>query len=500
MIGKISPRCILVGVDLEGVKVIIGRKRERELLERAYRFSEAQFITIYGRLRVGKTYLIKEFFSEKDCIFVHIIGKQHGKLKDQLEAFMQAVSRAFYDGAPLEVPLSWDKAFWQLNQLIEKSDKKVVLFFDELPWLASRKSGLMSRISEYWNSVWAGMPNVILVAGGSSVLWMLKHIIYNLGGLYNRTTLEINLRPFKLWEAREYLENKGVHLSDRDILSLYMAVGGIPYYLNYVLPGQSIKEAIQQLFFDDSASLKDEYSKLFKSLSNGADVYEEIVSVIAASKEGIMRGELDKRLSLLSSGGQLSQKLKDLCDAGFIRAYLPWEKSIGKYYKVIDEFCLFYLHWVKGYKGDSFDQDHWIIQSQKPVYHTWSGYAFEAVCSRHIHQIVRTLGIRSVNALSSWQFAPRKKNERGAQIDLVIDRTDDAITLCEIKYTDEPFAITKSYAEVLNRKISVFKKHTKTKKQIFLGIVSANGLKKTMYSEEMVSGVVTLEDLYNKHI
>ena len=480
--------------------MIIGRKREKKLLDRAYRSSEAQFITVYGRRRVGKTFLIREFFSQKDCIFMHVTGKQNGMLKDQLKAFMRGLSRAFYDGALLETPPNWDNAFLKLTSLVEKSDKKVVLFFDELPWLVTRKSGLMDVITEYWNSVWAGMPKVIFVACGSSASWILKKIIYNKGGLYNRTTLEINLLPFKLWEAREYLESKGVKLSDKHVLSLYMAVGGIPFYLNYVLPDRTAQQTIQELFFDENAPLKNEYRKLFESLFDGADVYEAILEAIAKTKKGIMRGDLDKEVKLISTGSQLTGKLNDLCDAGFIKAYLPWQKSIGKYYKVIDEFCLFYIRWIKGYKGDSFDQDHWIIQSQKPTYHAWAGYAFEAVCSRHIHQIVRSLGITSVNALSSWQYAPRSKKERGAQIDLLIDRTDDAITLCEIKYTDKPFEITKSYAEVLERKMSIFKKQTKTSKQLFLGMVSANGLKKTIYSEEMVSGVVTLKDLYNKYI
>ncbi len=476
--------------------MIIGRKREKERLERAYLSSEAQFITVYGRRRVGKTFLIREFFSEKDCVFMHVTGKQGGLLKDQLQVFARALSRTFYDGTPLEPPTSWEKAFIKLTSLIEKSDKKVILFFDELPWLASRRSGLMDAITEYWNSVWAGMPKVIFVACGSSASWILEKIIYNKGGLYNRTTLEINLLPFKLWETREFLESEGVKLNDNHILSLYMAVGGIPYYLNYVLPGHTAQQTIQELFFDDNAPLQSEYNKLFESLFDGAHVYKKIIEEIAKTKKGIMRGNLEDLVKPLSSGGTLTKKLDALCDAGFIKAYLPWEKSIGRYYKVIDEFCLFYIRWITQYKGDTFDQDYWVLQSQKPTYHAWAGYAFEAVCSHHIHQIVRALGITAANTIGYWQYAPRSKKERGAQIDLLIDRTDDAITIVEIKYTDKPFEITKSYAEVLERKIAVFKKQTKPKKQLFLSMVSANGLKKTIYSEDKVTGVVTLKDLF----
>ena len=253
------------------------------------------------------------------------------------------------------------------------------------------------------------------------------------------------------------------------------------------------------IFFDKNADLKSEFSKLFRSLFKHPDAYIELIEKIAEKSEGISLTELGDDSGLSSVGGLLTEKLQKLCDTGFIEKIIPWKKKIGAYYKVIDEFCLFYLQWVKDAPMNSSMRGYWIQQSNTPTYYAWSGYAFEAVCSKHIDQIFTALNIVHALSMGSWRYKPQTPDENGAQIDLVFDRNDDAITLCEIKYTDQPFTIDKRYAAILNNKIETFKKQTKTKKQIFLAIISANGLTKNMYSEEMISGVVTLEDLFKQY-
>ena len=479
--------------------VIIGRKQEQDSLERAFKNRESQFITIYGRRRVGKTYLIREFFSPKDCSFLHVTGLHNGKLHDQLANFIDAFSKTFYDGAHLIQPRSWREALHLLTDQIKKTDKKVVIFFDELPWMVTRKSGLLQMIDFFWNNQWAGMSNVIFIACGSSTSWLLKNIIYNTGGLHNRTTLEIKLKPFSLSETEDYLKSKNVALNQKHILSLYMAIGGIPYYLNYVRPGLTAQQNIQHLFFDDLAPLKKEFSKLFESLFNDAQAYSEIIEIIAQKKEGALRNEIARKAHHSSRGGSLTNRLSKLCDADFIKEFTPFGKISGSYYRVIDEFCLFYLHWVKSVPGYTFPPDYWLIQSQRPTYYAWSGYAFEAVCFKHIHQIIRALKINNASSIHSWRYVSATNRERGAQIDLVIDRTDDAITLCEIKYTDNAYAIDKNYAGQLDNKRRIFKKQTKTQKQLFWSMISANGLKKTLYSEEYISSYATLDDLFKAY-
>jgi AAA+ ATPase superfamily predicted ATPase len=478
-----------------GYNMIIGRKQEQKLLEKAYQSKEAEFIVIYGRRRIGKTYLVREFFKNKKCSFFHATGLQEGILKKQLKKFTEAVSQAYFDATPLETPKNWDEAFSLLHKQISKANEKVILFLDELPWMATRKSGLLQEIDYYWNQYWSRMPNVILIVCGSSASWLIQKIIYNKGGLHNRVTCQIRLLPFSLSEVREYLKSRNIKLNNKHILSLYMAFGGVPYYLRYIDPGLTAEQNIQQIMFDKNSPLSDEFNKLFDSLFENSNAYIELVKLIAKKKEGVGRSELKSTAKLSTGGGRLSKRLQDLCETGFIEEYIPWGRNVGEYFKLIDEFCLFYLHWAVSQKSKKFTQYHWIDQSQRPSYYAWSGYAFEAVCLKHIDSIIHALKIRAAS-VGSWRFIPRKKAENGAQIDLVIDRNDNAITLCEIKYTANPFVIDKQSNEKLKHKIAIFKKKVKINKQIFLAIISANGLEKNIYAEEIVDGIVILEDLF----
>lgn len=476
--------------------IIVGRKREQEQLDKIFKSKESEFITIYGRRRIGKTYLIKSFFTTKDCVFFHATGLQGGSMQDQLNRFATSLSDTFFNKSPLGTHKNWNTLFTLLHSQVEKADKKVVIFLDELPWMATRKSKLLQEIDYFWNHYWSMRSNIILIVCGSSASWLIKKIIYNKGGLHNRTTLQIRLLPFNLTETNDYLKSRGLKLTHQHVLSLYMAMGGVPYYLKYAEPGFTAPQIIEMVFFDKNAPLKDEFNLLFNSLFDDAAAYKELIELIAQKRTGTSRAEIAKAVKLTPLGGGLSERLKELQDAGFIEDFIPWGRTRGEYYKVIDEFCLFYLRWKKLAHLKRREKDFWIQESQRPAYHAWAGYAFEAVCMKHIDSIIQALGIKSARASGSWLHKAKDKNEDGAQIDLIIDRFDDAITLCEIKYTEQPFAIDKQYAALLNRTIKTFQKTTNVHKQIFLSFVSANGLKETLYSEEMVTGVVTLDDLF----
>lgn len=476
--------------------MIIGRNKETKLLNKVYASKEAEFVVIYGRRRIGKTYLIREFFAKKKCLFMHVTGVDKGSLKTQLTKFAEAMSKTFFNEAPLETPRSWEAAFSLLNKQFSDTKGKIVIFLDELPWLATRRSELLQVIDYYWNHHWSKLKNIIFVICGSSASWVIKNIIYNKGGLHNRTTCEICLQPFTLHEAKTYLHHRKIKLNDRHILSLYMALGGVPYYLKYIENGYTAEQNIQQLIFDNDAPLRDEFYKLFKSLFNDADAYIEIIKLLSKTKTGMRRAELQEIAKYSNNGGRLTERLKNLCSAGFIQEYTPWQKQKGEYYKVIDEFCLFYLHWVKDNQKKRFTKNHWLDQERSSSYTAWAGYAFESICFKHVEQIIKALNIRSGGTIDSWRFVPRKHQEQGAQIDLLIDRNDDAITICEVKYTVSQFVIDKSYSEQLKRKIAVFKERTGTDKQLFIALVSASGMKSNKYSEELISGVVTLEGLF----
>lgn len=476
--------------------MIIGRHEEKKQLEKVYASKKAEFVAIYGRRRIGKTYLIREFFKEKQGKLLYVSGLQNGNMTKQLKKFADALSETFFDEAPLGDIKNWDVAFANLTKQITKSKEKIIIFLDELPWLATRKSGLLEEIDHYWNSKWSSLPNVILVVCGSSASWIINKIIHNKGGLHNRVTCKIKLLPFCLGEVRDYFSQIGMKLNDSHVLALYMAAGGVPYYLSYVEKGKTSDQNIQTLYFSKNAPLKDEFTLLFESLFENADAYIELIRLIADKRKGVQREELKKRSKLSSGGGRLTKRLLDLCEAGFIESYVPWGRTHGEYYKLIDEFCYFYLRWVEPHRSKKFTMDYWMNQLRKPEYQVWAGYAFEAICMKHVDKIIHALDIKTSGNISAWQYIPRSKTGKGAQIDLVIDRVDKAITLCEIKYSDHLFEIDKKYAGILENKMKVFQEKTNTTKQLFLAMVCANGLKQNSYANECVDGVVSSKDLF----
>ena len=476
--------------------MIVGREKEQIMLQKMLGSDQAEFAVVYGRRRIGKTFLIREFFSKRqDCVYFQATGIQKGKMSVQLKKFTEALSSIFFNSAPLATPDGWDNAFDLLHKQIINSNKKVVVFIDELPWMASKKSGLLETIDYYWNHHWSSLNNVVLIICGSSASWMIKKIIQNKGGLHNRTTCQIQLLPFTLIETKAFFESRGIQLQNQHILKIYMALGGVPHYLNYVEKGRSADENIQSILFDQGAPLKDEYTKLFESLFNDAQIYMQLIKIIGEQRSGIIRSDIKKRLPN-DMGGRLSERLNDLRTAGFIEEFIPFARSRGEYYKLSDEFCLFYLYWLQGTEKKKLSQDYWVKLSQTPQYHAWAGYSFEGICYKHSQKIVETLQIKTATIIDSWRFIARKRKEMGAQIDLLIDRSDDAITLCEIKFTKTPFALDKAEAENLQKKINIFREHTRITKQIFIVFISASGLRETAYSKEMISGVVTLDDFF----
>ncbi len=476
--------------------MIIGRKKELALLQKVYDSKQSEFVVVYGRRRIGKTFLIREFFSKQDCVYFQVTGMQKGKMSLQIKKFIETLSLVFFDEIPLIAPDSWDGAFDLLHKQVVKSDKKVVVFIDELPWMASKKSGLLETIDYYWNHYWSARNNIVLVICGSSASWIIKKIIQNKGGLHNRATCQMQLLPFSLSETEAFLHSRGIALNHQHILKLYMALGGVPHYLNYVEKGRTADEAIQAILFDQGAPLREEYTKLFTSLFNNAKIYMDLIKIIGGKHSGVTRSDIRQQLAA-GLGGRLTERLHDLTTAGFIQELTPFGRSRGEYYKLSDEFCLFYLYWLETTGKKKLSADYWIKLSQTPQYHAWAGYSFEGICYKHGQKIIDALNIKTATVIDSWRFVSKTEQDQGAQVDLLIDRSDDAITLCEIKYTQAPFMLDKAEAEALKKKIQIFKDKTKTQKQIFLVFISANGLRETAYSNDMVSGRVILEDFFD---
>ncbi|MEI8321436.1 MAG: ATP-binding protein [Alphaproteobacteria bacterium] len=484
---------------------LIGRSVEKEVLRDLLNSDNPEFLAIYGRRRVGKTYLVREYFSNsKKALFFNITGSKNGKLSSQIEHFTDEIGKVFYGGANLSPGKNWDKTFKILTTAIDNLPKnqKIVLFFDEFPWMATKNSRVLTTLDYYWNQYWSRNKRIKLIICGSSASWIVDKILNNKGGLHNRLTRSpMRLLPLNLEETKKFLKSQEIDMTPAQITQLYMVTGGIPYYLTHVKKGLSVAQNIDLLAFKKDGLLTREFDNLYSSLFDNHDIYVDLIRLIAEHKYGLGQEEILKKIWGNTKGEGGIKKLKELQDTGFIMRFKPYlHKKKGIYYKIIDEYTLFYLDWIEpvrdGLLHSKLSQGYWERQQDSPKWRVWSGYAFESICYKHIDKIQTSLNIDATALPSTWRATSPQEYEKGAQIDLLFDRTDDSITLCEIKFTRQPFGIDKAYAEELENKIKVFKEITRTRKQIFLSIISASGLKKSRYSQELVSGVVTLDDLF----
>lgn len=483
---------------------IIGRESEIQLLRKILSSHDAEFLALYGRRRVGKTYLIRTFFRDSSCTFFEATGQKDGTMKEQLLNFSESLSKTFFQGLNVQPPENWKEAFKNLTMLIKKMDKnkKVVLFFDELPWMVTPRSQFMQHLDYIWNTEWSDLGNLKLIVCGSAASWMLEHFIYTKGGLHNRITGRICLKPFNLKETRQYLNYRGLTLNHQQVLELYMVMGGIPHYLKSVSKGLSAMQNINDICFTKEGLLFDEFQKLYASLYKDSGVHIKLIRLIASSRQGISLNEIIEKEEGLSSGGTLRQRLLELEAAGFIHGMVPYgNKKKGIFYRILDEYTYFYLKWIEPFSQtvDLLEEpSYWGKISQTPHWYNWTGYAFESVCFKHIDRIRHALGIdKIVSKAGSWRYMPGPSDQdKGAQIDLLFDRADRVVTICEIKSSFGKFSIDKTYAENLRNKVNVYRDQTKTIKQIFIAMVTLYGLIKNEYSEELVSSEITLEDLF----
>jgi len=486
---------------------IVGRVAEIESLQSVWDSPSSELVAVYGRRRVGKTHLVREFFEPRADVYLSVIGQKDASLATQLHHFKEALERALYGGAPLPRLRSWDQALGLLSDALEsrlarRPDDRTVVFLDELPWLASRRSGLLQALDHHWNARLSRFPGLRLIVCGSAASWMLEKLIHAKGGLHNRITRRMLLRPFSLGEAQDFLASQGMRFGRAQVLEAYLAVGGIPHYLRLFRKGRSAAQNIGTVCFDRGGPLHDEFERLFTSLFSDAEAHEELVRAIAARREGVTRNELIERTSV-SSGGRLRARLRELEEAGFIASLTPYRRKRQlTTYRLIDEYVWFYLKWIerapRGILAEG-GADYWLAKSCTPSHRAWSGYAFEGLCLKHAQQIKRALGITAIaSEVGTWRHVAAKGQARaqGAQIDLLFDREDGVINLCEVKYAAKRFEINKAYAAELRRKMAVFAKQTRTTKQLLLTLVAPHGVKKNAYSDELVDSVVTIDDLF----
>lgn len=479
-----------------------GRKAELKILGDMVASREAELLAIYGRRRVGKTYLISEFFRNKG-IYFEFTGIKDARLVEQLANFAVEYSRVFGEGERRPSPPNWMEAMDLIRRGIEKTGngKKVILFFDELPWLASPKSGFLEALEHFWNRYLSRNKNVIVVICGSAASWMIKNVIYSKGGLHGRVTRKIRLLPFTLSETEEFLTSRNISLGRKQIVELYMALGGIPQYLKCVEKGRSAAQTINDACFSPNGLLFDEFNRLFRSLFDNFETHVSVIRALAQTLSGLVKNELLAKTKL-PSGGTSSHVIRELEEAGFI-AYMPSfgrQKTGGKY-RLIDEYSLFHLVWVAGARRTSIegvDKNYWLKKQNSKTWNAWAGHAFENICLKHAAKIKSALGISGVGTEESgWSYVPAKgRKEHGAQIDLLIDRADNCINLCETKFHDAEFVVTKEYAKKLENKKRVFKERTGTRKTLFTTLITTYGTAKNEHAVSVVDNDLTMDDLF----
>ncbi len=472
---------------------IVGREVEKQLLSQIENSGEAELVAVYGRRRVGKTYLIRTYFQRQMAF--ELSGVHSATREQQLENFSAALSKAS-GSLPLATPVSWFSAFAMLQThlapIVKK--KRTVIFIDEFPWLSTPRSGFMQAFENFWN-MWASrQPNLVVIICGSAAAWMIQKVINNRGGLHNRLTHRIRLQPFTLSETAAFFAARKINLDQYQVLQLYMAMGGIPQYLKEVKTGESAMQAIDRACFTKDGLLYDEFKNLFHSLFDNPAYHIDVVRALAKKGIGMTRGEIITACKLTSGGGT-TQVLDELTESGFITPYIPFgKKAKDSVYKLADEYSNFYIKFIEGSRQAG--AGSWLKFSAGQSWKSWSGSAFESICMKHEVQIKRALGIESVHTeTSAWRHHP-KENEQGVQIDMLIDRQDRCINICEMKFSIGEFELTKGYAAELQHKISTFRDHTKTRKTLFLTMITTHGVKNKAQYAGLVQSEVTMAALF----
>jgi AAA+ ATPase superfamily predicted ATPase len=470
---------------------LIGREQEIRLLTDYASSDRPEFVAIYGRRRVGKTFLVNQVFGGKMAF--SMTGVLNGSKEEQMEAFVDAMQE--YSGKLFKKPDTWMEAFRILKSFLKKKvvlKRRCIVFLDELPSMDTQRSGFIRALGYFWNS-WASLQdNLTLIVCGSATSWMIRNIVDDKGGLHDRITHEMHLRPFTLRETELYLNSRGFKWDRLSVMHTYMALGGIPYYLSLLNRNESFAMNIDRLFFSEEEELRREYKRLYSTLFKSPDSYTAIVSALSKVRSGLTRDELRKVLGKDSSGS-LSKRLDDLVSCDIIRKYVVRERGVKKnsaIYQLTDFYSLFYLTFVPRAETET---NYWSNHIGRPEVNTWLGLSFERLCMAHVAQIKQAMRIdRIATKFYSWRS---KKSKNNAQIDMILERADRIINLFEIKYSESEYSLDKEELGKLRNRIEVFRKETAVKESLWLTLITTYGLSAGVYSSTFVT-ILTMDDLF----
>ncbi len=476
--------------------MLVGREHEQTILSKLLKSTQAEFVAIYGRRRIGKTYLVRQFFREQ--LVFSFTGAFEAETTIQINNFWVELKRVYPQAKDFEAPHNWSEAFQYLTDYVislRESTQKIVIFIDELPWLDRTGANFVSALEYFWNQHGSQQDKLIFITCGSAASWMIGKLLKAQGGLHNRVTCRIELKPFTLRETKAYCSFRNLKFNDYQIAQLYMILGGIPYYWQAIEQGKSVAQVIESLCFDNNGLLTKEFEYLYYSLFKNAEKHIKVIEALAAHPYGLTRTQLLAETNI-SNGGNFVRVIENLTDCGFIKALEPFgKKNRDTVFRIIDFYSVFYLKYIVNNVGNR--NNTWQNLSTSASYHSWMGYAFENICLTQLNPIHVALGIGGVyTKVSSFYF---KGNDElpGAQVDMVIERNDGIIHLCEAKFTNTEFVLTKEVNQALRRKRLVFQAVTKTKKMVVSTLFSTYPAIQNQYYNEEIHSEVSLESLFS---
>ena len=472
---------------------LIGREKEIRTLEEALESKDSVFLAVYGRRRVGKTFLLRQTLSDR--IVFSYSGKANITRQSQLKSFRLSLMEQGMPDCP--VIKDWFTAFSYLKRLIcLSSESKKVILLDEVAWMDNHKSDFIPALEGFWNEWCSNRNDIFLIICASATSWIIDNVFHNRGGLHNRVTMRMRLSPFTLKECEEFSIANNLSYSRKDILNLYLAIGGVAWYWTLLKKGYSVKQNISQLFFENDSPLRGEFLELYSSLFIRPEKYIDIILALGKKSSGLERQELSAECKV-SNNSKLGKMLQQLEECGFIRSYIPYGKKENSIvYQLIDSFSLFHLKFLSKFKGEI--NSDMVLSSSS--YNTYCGLAFEKAVMNHLNELKRAMGISGINTQAyTWRSNPKKlkEGEKGAQIDIVLDRADGIINIIEAKWTSngEPYMISSSDEEDLLNKRRVFIEQTQTRKSVFLTMVTISGIKKNSHFDS-IQNFFTLDDLF----
>jgi uncharacterized protein len=471
--------------------IFVGREAEQKILQTLLKDRTAQLVTIMGRRRIGKTVLIKKTFEGQ--IDFHFTGVKNGDKANILREFAIKLAAQSKSKKAVFIPTDWMEAFRLLKKylLSIRKRKKKVVFLDEFPWMDNHKSGFLSAFEFFWND-WAVDQNIAIIICGSSTAWMMQHVMNNRAGLHNRVTKYIQLQPFTLNETKQLFQARGIQFPNYEIVKLYMALGGVPYYLNETRKGESAIQNIDRILFSEKSTLKHEFQNLYRALFDPYEKYEAIVKVLSQKQRGLTRQEIITA-TRLPNGGSLTRMLNDLEACSFIKSFMPFGKEKKEtMYRLIDEYTVFYFQFNPlKHKEGSFIQ--WSTSSK---YKSWAGFAFESLCLKHIDKLKSALGIAGVFTTESSFYVKGDKTQNGFQMDLLIDRNDNAINICEMKFYNSEMELNRKDSELLRNRRELFRNKTKTRKYLMNTLITTYGLKPSINTIGVIDKVIVMDELF----